>query len=158
MLQPKDLQSNLRVTLSALIEEGFSEEEISSLVWEILKSDLAVDPRQTAPGIPVTGFESIAIKDGITFNPQDKTIHHKQKTISLSKNESRLLFTFLKFRGMILTHAELVQEMNQTYKGEDLKVIVRVWLHRLRKKLAAIPQAEHWIKSVQGKGYYFSID
>ena len=79
------------------------------------------------------------------------------KTINISSNEFDLLWILASQAGKIVYRKDLVSQLRGfEYDGLDRSIDLRV--SRLRKKLGDDSEQPHKIKTVWGKGYFFSSE
>jgi DNA-binding response OmpR family regulator len=159
MFDTKDLTATLRVAVSALLEQNHAPEEIIELTQAILETQKRKRGIQDQPQQHTYHDENgVQIRLDVYFNPIKQRVFYKDKRILLSPTESKLLFKFLDNYGEVLSHKDLVLDVSGEPSNGDYSEAIRTWLHRLRSKLEIIPGSENWIKTVRGKGYYFSVD
>ena len=94
----------------------------------------------------------------ILFNPAKQTAIIENKTISLTKNETRLLDAFLKNAGQILTKNQLLQtlwDIDGEFVDENT---LAVNIRRLREKMENNPKSPILIENIRGVGYRFNMD
>ena len=79
-------------------------------------------------------------------------------SISLSPTEEKILQLLLERVNQTISHSELVyKSLGYELNSEEAARILRPLISRLRKKLAPVPGAVDWIKSLRGEGYMFEI-
>lgn len=89
----------------------------------------------------------------LRFDPERQTAMIREREISLTRNEGRLLAYFLKHRGQVLTKDQLLSALwdidGDFVDDNTLAVNVR----RLREKLEKDPSAPSLIENIRGVGY-----
>lgn len=159
MFETKDLTASLRVSIAALLDQGHHPDEIIELTETILEKQDQKRSIYDEDYQPDYDDEAgVQIRLDVYFNPIKQRVFYKDKRILLSPTESKLLYKFLDNYGEVLSHKDLVIDVSGEPTNGDYSEAIRTWLHRLRSKLSGIPGSENWIKTVRGKGYYFSVD
>lgn len=94
--------------------------------------------------------ESITVK-GLTLHLTRSSIQKGEKTVELTKNESRILWCLMQHPGEILQRADLIEFLwdNQVYIDDNT---LSVNVTRLRTKLRALG-LEDFIQTKRGMGY-----
>jgi len=78
--------------------------------------------------------------------------------IKLTRTEGKLLKVLLVRRGQVMTHKELVlQVQGYDVSKWEAPEVLRPVVSRLRRKLAHFPGGEKWITNVRGTGYVFEV-
>lgn len=88
----------------------------------------------------------------INFNPSTGQLIYKDKEISLTPTEGRILHHLMRNAGQVVTHSSLADAVwGEDYPGavDSLKVYIR----RLREKLEVEPQQPQLILTKAGIGY-----
>ncbi|MBN1189552.1 MAG: response regulator transcription factor [Dehalococcoidales bacterium] len=88
----------------------------------------------------------------LNFNPSTGQLSYKDKEISLTPTESRILHHLMRNAGQVVTHSSLADAVwGEDYPGavDSLKVYIR----RLREKLEVEPQQPQLILTKAGIGY-----
>lgn len=100
----------------------------------------------------------IKIGTDILVDLTRRMITHGESRIMLTPAENRLLKIFVEHPGEVFSHRDLVL-MAQGYDTKEWEApeVLRPLVSRLRRKLQAIPGAEHWIINVRGTGYMFEV-
>ncbi len=93
---------------------------------------------------------------GIQIDLNRRKIHWGAETIRLTSSETRLLRAFLENPGQVLSHVELVRQV-QGYESSEVEapLILRPLVSRLRQKIAQVPGGESWIVNIRGAGYMY---
>lgn len=100
----------------------------------------------------------INLEEGVTVDLNRREIWRGNQRVSLTPTEGKLLRVLLENRGRVLTHRELVFQV-QGYETTDWEApeVLRPLVSRLRRKLSVFPNGERWIANVRGTGYVFDI-
>lgn len=85
------------------------------------------------------------------LNINDNTLNYKNETISLTKNEYRILYTLMEHKGKVVSREKLMEHLWQTDLFVDENTL-NVNIGRLRKKLDLIG-LENFITTKFGVGY-----
>ncbi len=88
----------------------------------------------------------------LNFNPSTGQLNYRDKEISLTPTESRILHHLMRNAGQVVTHSSLADAVwGEDYPGavDSLKVYIR----RLREKLESEPQQPQIILTKAGIGY-----
>lgn len=85
------------------------------------------------------------------LNINDNTLNYKNETISLTKNEYRILYTLMEHKGKVVSREKLMEHLWQTDLFVDENTL-SVNINRLRKKLEALG-LENFITTKFGIGY-----
>ncbi|MDD3403682.1 MAG: response regulator transcription factor [Hespellia sp.] len=85
------------------------------------------------------------------LNINDNTLNYKNETISLTKNEYRILYTLMEHKGKVVSREKLMEHLWQTDLFVDENTL-NVNIGRLRKKLNLIG-LENFITTKFGVGY-----
>ena len=97
----------------------------------------------------------IAVSGGVMVDLDRRRLSRGQEQVSLTPMESRSLAVFLRNRGRVVSHLELVREIRDEPVGEEeAPRILRPVISRLRRKLEHF-QGAGWIENVRGEGYVF---
>jgi two-component system response regulator VicR len=99
-----------------------------------------------------TDMETPISIGALNFNPSTGQLSYKDKEISLTPTESRILHHLMRNAGQVVTHSSLADAVwGEDYPGavDSLKVYIR----RLREKLEVEPQQPQLILTKAGVGY-----
>lgn len=88
---------------------------------------------------------------GIKLQLNNSTVIYQDKTIELSKNEMKILYTLLQNQGTIVSRDQLMESLWQSNEFIDDNTLT-VNVNRVRKKLEAAGMKE-FIKTKRGQGY-----
>jgi DNA-binding response OmpR family regulator len=115
-----------------------------------LKDSEGIQPTQTS--VP----NLLILDDTVTFDVNRREIWHGDVRVGLTPTEGKLLRVLVENRGRVLTHRELVFQV-QGYETTDWEApeVLRPLISRLRRKLAYFDNGESWISNVRGTGYLF---
>lgn len=92
---------------------------------------------------------------GYCLDMETKTLWKNKEIVPLTAKEYALLEYLVLNRGITLTKETLIQEVwESNYKGFDNTVMVHI--RHLREKIEDDPANPQLIKTVKGRGYYFS--
>ncbi len=98
----------------------------------------------------------VSLGQGIKVDLDRREIWQDDTKVLLTPTEGKLMKVLLENQGRVLTHKELVFQV-QGYQTTDWEApeILRPLVSRLRRKLAAFPGGKSWISNVRGTGYVF---
>ena len=102
-------------------------------------------PSRASGGTAVSGPLKIA------FDSREVTLDGRE--VHLSPKEFALLSALLKQAGKVLTHRELLQEVNGAHAGPHSASLLRVHMANLRKKLEPDPARPRLLVTEPGVGY-----
>ncbi|MGP4031563.1 response regulator transcription factor [Pseudarthrobacter sp. 1C304] len=97
--------------------------------------------------------------NGLTLDPDTRTVTLDGAATSLTRSEFDLLQALLKGAGAVRTKADLVRVVRGDYYGADAYIsesderAVEVHIGNLRRKLREDPLQPRWIQTVRGVGY-----
>lgn len=110
------------------------------------------------------GFQTVAtsephllpLEDSVMFDVNRREIWQGDVRVGLTPTEGKLLRVLVENRGRVLSHRELVFQV-QGYEASDWEApeVLRPLISRLRRKLASFDSGENWISNVRGTGYLF---
>lgn len=91
----------------------------------------------------------------LKFDPVTRQAIYKQKDISLTPTEGRILYHLLKHPGRVVSHSSLAEAIwGSDYPGAADNMKVYIW--RLREKLEQDPSHPQLILTKAGTGYYLA--
>jgi DNA-binding response OmpR family regulator len=98
----------------------------------------------------------LVLEDNVMFDVNRREIWQGDVRIGLTPTEGKLLRVLVENRGRVLSHRELVFQV-QGYETTDWEApeVLRPLISRLRRKLAIFDSGESWISNVRGTGYLF---
>ena len=97
-----------------------------------------------------TALDTLDYK-GVVLSLKDNTIHYEDKSLELTKNELKILYTLMKKQESIVTREKLMQELWEDESFVDDNTLT-VNINRLRKKLKELG-LEEYIKTIKNQGY-----
>ena len=110
------------------------------------------------------GFQTITssepnllpLDNNVMFDVNRREIWQGDVRVGLTPTEGKLLRVLVENRGRVLSHRELVFQV-QGYEASDWEApeVLRPLISRLRRKLASFDSGENWISNVRGTGYLF---
>jgi DNA-binding response OmpR family regulator len=89
--------------------------------------------------------------NGVVLSLKDNTLYYKDKTLELTKNEFKILYTLMKKQESIVSREKLMQELWEDESFIDDNTLT-VNINRLRKKLNELG-LEEYIKTIKNQGY-----
>lgn len=114
---------------------------------QILLARVASIMRRTYENIDMEIFEY----NGLKYNMSTSVVEYENKTIDLTKNESRILYTLMKNKEKIVSRNDLMKALWQSNEFVDDNTLT-VNINRLRKKVDEIG-AEGYLQTKRGQGY-----
>jgi two-component system response regulator VicR len=90
----------------------------------------------------------------LVIDPARETVRAQESQARLTRTEFDLLYTLAENSGSLINQETLLREV----WGKDFVPqgkVVDVTIHRLRRKLANIPDGKELISTVRGQGYLF---
>ncbi len=96
------------------------------------------------------------LEDDVMFDVNRRELWRGDVRVGLTPTEGKLLRILVENRGRVLTHRDLVFQV-QGYEASDWEApeVLRPLISRLRRKLASFESADTWISNVRGTGYLF---
>lgn len=96
------------------------------------------------------------LENNVMFDVNRREVWKGDVRVGLTPTEGKLLRVLVENRGRVLSHRELVFQV-QGYEANDWEApeVLRPLISRLRRKLAGFDSAENWISNVRGTGYLF---
>ena len=93
--------------------------------------------------------------DGLTINPNDRSVQTENGTYELPPKEFDLLLFLARNQGKIMTKQRIYEEVwGDIYVYDDSNIMAII--SRLRKKIEKIPGTPRYIQTVKGIGYRFN--
>lgn len=101
----------------------------------------------------------VSLPDGVMVDLARREIWRGNDRVALTPTEGKLLRVLMENRGRVMSHRELVFQV-QGYDVTDWEApeVLRPLVSRLRRKLAEFPGGDDWISNVRGTGYIFEIE
>ena len=91
----------------------------------------------------------------LTVEPERESVRWQDTVVRLTKTEFDLLYVLAEKSGSVVNQETLVREVwGRDYVPQGK--VVDVTIHRLRRKLAGLPNGRKLIQTVRGQGYTFS--
>jgi DNA-binding response OmpR family regulator len=106
---------------------------------------------------PSTSLPTVMTLDnGVTVDLTRREMWRGQHRVSLTPTEGKLMKVLLEHRAQVLSHQDLVMQV-QGYEANEWEApeVLRPLVSRLRRKLSVFPNGERWISNVRGTGYVF---
>ncbi len=94
--------------------------------------------------------------NGLKYNLYKSEVEFNNKSIDLTKNESKILFILIKNSEKIVSRDEIIKTLWQTNEFIDDNTLT-VNVNRLRKKIEELG-AEGYLKTKRGQGYILICD
>jgi DNA-binding response OmpR family regulator len=96
------------------------------------------------------------LNNGLEFDAIRREAYWNAHTVTLTATEAKLLRVLLDQRPRVISHRELVQQV-QGYEVNEWEApeVLRPLISRLRRKLTEFPGGDMWIINVRGLGYMF---
>ena len=158
----EDRIAGLEMGADDYLVKPFSPREVVSRVKAILRRS---SPSSTSSSIHETPGTSAADKTenevrrfgGLTINIPARSIEVNGQKVTLTAKEFDLLVTLSAAPERVFTRESLLNQVwGYTYLGDGRTVDVHIGT--LRKKIEAIAGAPHYIKTVWGVGYKFTLE
>ena len=93
----------------------------------------------------------------VILDPAEHSVRRAGQMVSLTVTEFRLLHCLMANAGRVVPIHELLEQV-WGYQGPGSSEIVRVTLHRLRRKLESDPPSARFIHTVPGLGVHLEAD
>lgn len=124
-------------------------QQLESSVHQLRGIDKPEMPTEEDPGM-------YYLNNGLVFNGNRREVRWNAQTVTLTATEARLFSVLLENRPRVMSHKDLVQQV-QGYETTDWEApeVLRPLISRLRRKLSAFSGGERWIVNVRGAGYMF---
>lgn len=111
-------------------------------------------PRKT---LPTEARPSTSIRiNGLMLDVANREVATKDDTYHLTPMECRLLATFMRNAGEVLSRKYLMREVWRTNFIEDTRTL-EVHVCWLRKKIEPDPRRPKYLRTIRGRGYQFTI-
>ena len=161
----EDRIAGLEMGADDYLVKPFSPREVVSRVKAILRRS---SPSSTSSGVQETPGTSAADKmenevrrfSGLTINIPSRSVEVNGQKVTLTAKEFDLLVTLSAAPERVFTRESLLNQVwGYTYLGDGRTVDVHIGT--LRKKIEAIagaPRDIHYIKTVWGVGYKFTLE
>jgi len=126
------------------ITKPFSLPELAARIRAAVRRSMIIHPLGSTP---------ISIGD-IRLDPERRTVHKAEQSVSLSPKEFDLLNYLMKHAGRPVTHAKLLQAVWGEEYGQELEYL-RTFVHHLRKKLEDDSANPQYLLTEPYLGYRF---
>lgn len=126
------------------VVKPFSPRELLERVKAILRRARPVQPEKT---------EILSLAD-LVLDPEKHKVTLKDKIISLTSFEYKLLYTLMHSQGRVFSRSELLDKL---YRHGEVVVdrVIDVHIGKLRQKIEPNPAKPYYIETVRGFGYRF---
>jgi len=126
------------------VVKPFSPRELLARVKAILRRARPVQPEKT----------EILSRADLVLDPEKHKVTLKDKNISLTSFEYKLLYTLMHSPGRVFSRSELLDKLYQ--HGEVvIDRVIDVHIGKLRQKIEPNPAKPYYIETVRGFGYRF---
>ena len=98
------------------------------------------------------GNENVLEYEGMILNLNDASFSYKEKNVSLTKNEFRILQMLMENAGKIIARDDIIARLWESDEFIDDNTLT-VNVARLRKKIENVGM-DNWIRTKKGIGYY----
>lgn len=120
---------------------------------QIEQNEIAKDPLKVHIEKYVLS-EEIKPYGNVIISFDKRIITDDDHTISLTKNESKILHILIQNQHRVISHSDLVKATQGYNVGMiEAAKILRPVICRLREKLAEISAGDRWIQNIRGTGY-----
>lgn len=104
---------------------------------------------------PSSSASTVLRHDGLTLDPEKRSVTVDGKPVSLTPSEYTLLFTLMKSPGRVYTRGDLLGRLYE--RGESVvDRVVDVHIGKLRRKIEPEPSEPRYVETVHGVGYRFA--
>ncbi len=147
-ISEKDHCDLLQNGVDVILNRPVSSRVLSAQVQALLRRSAAV---------PSFVLPTLALNE-ITLDPSARTVTVSgQETRRLTQLEFRLLYTLMINRGQVVPLDVLVERV-WGYTGGGNRDLVRGLISRLRRKIEPNPEKAHFLETIPGVGYRFTVD
>lgn len=147
-ISEKDRCDLLQNGVDVILDRPVSSQVLSAQVQALLRRSTAV---------PSFVLPTLALNE-ITLDPSARTVTVSGKeTRRLTQLEFRLLYTLMTNRGQVVPLDVLVERV-WGYTGGGSRDLVRGLISRLRRKIEPDPEKAHFLETIPGVGYRFTVD
>ncbi|MFO7612710.1 MAG: response regulator transcription factor [Clostridia bacterium] len=95
--------------------------------------------------------------NNLDLHTKGMKLYKDNKEVELTSVEFRLLFTFFRNKGQVLTRHQLIElSFGNEYEGYDRNI--DSYIKRIRQKIEDDPQKPRFLKTKYGSGYVFGGD
>jgi DNA-binding response OmpR family regulator len=164
MLKPFDAEDLAAAIAQTLQEraERLRHQHLLDLIGETLNTLDEKESSTPLPLTPTTSPERFLIVGSVTLDRQKRLLVMQgdpPRTVELSDSEMDILAALMERPHQVLSCSQLVQAaMGYEVDEYEAQNQVRLYIHRLRRKIEANPNTPRLICTVRGRGYFFSPD
>lgn len=90
----------------------------------------------------------------LQLDPETSSVQRRGQAIALTRTEFNLLHFFMKNRGKVLSHWDILKSVWGEEYGNEAEYL-RVYIGRLRRKIESDPLNPEFLKTEHGFGYRF---
>jgi DNA-binding response OmpR family regulator len=136
----------LRLGADDFIIKGVNDQELAARVEVVMRR----------AGVPLAAGPEVEVRVGpFVLDPQTQTVRYQgRRSPQLSAPEFRILAALMERAGRVVTTVELARAGWQAI-APARREEVRIYVHRLRQRLAHLGASERVIATVPGQGYCF---
>jgi DNA-binding response OmpR family regulator len=147
-ISEKDRCDLLQNGVDVILDRPVSSQVLGAQVQALLRRSAA---------IPSFVLPTLSLNE-ITLDPSARTVAVSGKeTCRLTQLEFRLLYTLMTNRGQVVPLDVLVERV-WGYTGGGSRDLVRGLVSRLRRKIEPDPENAHFLETIPGVGYRFTVD
>jgi len=156
---PKDLAATIARALQERAEE-LHHRQLLNLIGEAL--DTLERPEMASPPPPMYSDRFLHVGP-LSLDREKRLVVVGQgdppRTVELSEGEVAVLAILMENANQVfscseLAHAAIGHDLNE----QEAQSMVRLYIFRLRRKIEATPKQPRLIRTVRGRGYFFSPD
>lgn len=155
----EDRIAGLELGADDYLVKPFSPREVVSRVRAILRRSApsaAANVQESGTEASATGKDELRFP-GLTVNIPTRRVEVNGERVTLTVKEFDVLVTLASAPERVFSRESLLNQVwGYTYLGDGRTVDVHIGT--LRKKLEAMPDAPHYIKTVWGVGYKFTLE
>jgi len=158
---PKDLAATIARALQERAEE-LRRQRLLHLIGETLGTLGEQESRATPPLPPPAPIDRFLTVGSVTLDPQKRLVvvqGDPSRTVELSEGEAAILAALMEKANQVFSCSELAHiTMGYDLDEFEAQNQVRLYIYRLRRKVEADPRKPRLIRTVRGRGYFFSPD
>jgi two-component system response regulator ResD len=159
----EDRIAGLELGADDYLVKPFSPREVVSRVKAILRRSAPSGTNARESGLGTTANTSASTSrdelrfPGLSINLPARRVEVQGERVTLTVKEFDVLVTLASSPDRVFSREALLNQIwGYTYVGDGRTVDVHIGT--LRKKLEAVPDAQHYIKTVWGVGYKFTLE